>query len=155
MGAYQGSTGCSGCCSGCLLPGLCQGRRWWCEPGSCCPAGAFPWGWAQLPPCCSVICFFRYQFSKSTWWGTGGRTVIICVSSSILCTLRRDSEIRADMGLLPFVWVSHFKGSLSYLHPLGSCCRKHLSVLKGQKGTGLEGEGGKTSPLNPSALSCQ
>lgn len=30
------------------------------------------WGWAQLPHCCSVICFFRSQFSKSTWWGQRG-----------------------------------------------------------------------------------
>lgn len=69
VGVYLGSTGCSGC----LLPGLCQGRRCCCEPGSCCPAGAFPWGWAQLPHCCSVICFFRYPFSKSTWWGHRGQ----------------------------------------------------------------------------------
>lgn len=123
-----------------------------CEPGSCCaqqlqvlfhalaPAPALGaqqapwWGWAQLPLYCSVICFFYYQFSKSTWGGTVGKTVIICLSGSVLCTLRRNSEISADTGLFPFVWVSFdsFQGA-SFLPAPSGVLLQETSVCPDRK----------------------
>lgn len=132
----MGSTGWAG-----FLPAwaVSEGRRCWCEPGSCCaqqlqvlfqalaPAPALGaqqaawWGRAQLPLCCSAFVSFVISSQRARGGGTGGETVIICLSGSILCALRRNSEISADTGLFPFVWVSSdsFQGASFLPAPSG------------------------------------
>lgn len=92
-----------------LLPCRCCSLLWHL-PSPRSPA----WGWPSCLPALHSFVSFVISSQRARGGGRGGRTVIIRVSGSNLCTLGKDSEIGA-----PLVGVSHLTGFLSYLHPLG------------------------------------
>lgn len=144
MGPSAGHTGWTGC-----FPrwAVSERRRCWCEPGSYCAQQLQVLFHALAPaqplelsghcggagPSCltAVQSFVSFVISsqRARGGGKGGKTVIICLSGSILCTLRRNSEISADTGLFPFVWVSFdsFQG-VSFLPAPSGVLLQEISV---------------------------
>lgn len=100
--------------------------------------GAADLGLGQLLAALQSFVPFVISSQRARGGGRGGKTVIICLAGSLLCTLRRNSEISADTGLFPFVWASFdsFQG-VSFLPAPSGVLLQETSVCPEGK---VEGE---------------